>query len=176
MTVLETLYTNEDASPEVIIQKFEAAFQEDPYFAGRIAMWMLDTRGGNKPDMFRVIMKYMESTMPHKIMLYGITPRVPKLGNWTDLMMFEDSEIQHFTLSFIAKALEEGNVECAKSLPLKGPRALALCKFLGMKRKDYITLIGNIITDARIEPNDVYVASDGDMREIILNPRYNFQE
>lgn len=121
-----------------IIPQFEAAFQADPFYTGRIALWLRDIRGGaGERQLFRNILLYMEANMPHKIMLYGLLPKVPEMGRWDDLLIFQDEEIRHFAYTMIEKALDEGNGLCAKWMPRKGPIAADLRRFLGLTPKEY---------------------------------------
>lgn len=121
-----------------IIPLYERAFQADPYYTGRIALWLRDIRGGaGERQLFRDILKHMEANMPHKIMLYGLLPKVPEMGRWDDLLIFEDEEIKHFAFGLIQAALDAGNGLCAKWMPRKGVTAVELRNFLGLTPKEY---------------------------------------
>jgi hypothetical protein len=66
---------------------------------------------------------------------------VPFLGRWDDLLCFETKEFTEKAFYMIKEALDDKNALCAKWMPRKGDKAVALRKFFKMSPKQYRQLI-----------------------------------
>lgn len=135
-------------------KEFELAYQQNPDVAVRILLWARDIRGGSgERQTFRNLLKYLEQKHPD--VLSKVLPKVPEVGRWDDLLIF-DSEAKNKAFALIAAALSKGDALCAKWMPrqsvgkagrkrgLKGRQeAVELRKFLGLNAKQYRKLIAS---------------------------------
>lgn len=119
-----------------IIPEFTAAYVEDKDVALRIAQWARDIRGGSgERQLFRDILLHLEKhdTDAAKALIR----KVPEIGRWDDLLIFQTKELKDEAYSLILKALNEGNGLCAKWLPRQGLVARELREFFGWSPKFY---------------------------------------
>lgn len=128
-----------------ITPNFELAMKENPELALRIAMWGRDVRGGaGERQLFRNILTYIEKnkSVSGQVMM-TIMNKVPELGRWDDLLVFEDPQLKRYAFSLIRQALVNENGLCAKWMPRKGKVAVELRNYLEMSPKQYRkTLVG----------------------------------
>jgi len=115
---------------------FGQALSTEPELALRLALWARDVRGGaGEREIFRSFLKYLEKN--DFASLGRIMPRVPDLGRWDDLLVFETPQAKELAFILIQEGLEKGNGLCAKWMPRKGPLAEELRAFLGYSPKRY---------------------------------------
>lgn len=133
------------------IPNFVAALAENEDIALRILLWSRDVRGGaGERDTFRKILKHLEKTNPD--VLKTILPKVPELGRWDDLLVFETKEIKAIAYTMIGDALRAGNGLCAKWMPRekssKDQIAKEIREFFGMTPRQYrksLTALTNVV-------------------------------
>lgn len=120
-----------------VIPTFTAAYVENQDLAVRIALWARDVRGGaGERKVFRDIL--LEISRHNSDACVAIMRKVPELGRWDDLLIFEkDSVAEAVAFTMISDALKEGNGLCAKWMPRKGEHAVRLREFLGWTPKFY---------------------------------------
>lgn len=125
-----------------LVPAFEAAFQENPDVAMRIAQYARDVRGGQgERKVFRDILLHLERTRPDILVDSRILNNVAEIGRFDDLLIFNTSEVRAKAFSIIAKALSEGNGLAAKWMPRKGEVAVNLRNFLELSPKQYRKLL-----------------------------------
>lgn len=108
-----------------IIPEFSQAFVSDPELATRIALWTRDVRGGaGERKLFRDILQYLEKTNTE--ILNRILPKIPELGRWDDLLVFETNEFKHKAFDMLFEGIRSGNGLVAKWLPREKSSKTAL--------------------------------------------------
>lgn len=121
---------------------FEAAFQENPDVAMRIAQYARDVRGGQgERKIFRDFMLHLERTRPDVLTDSNILKNVAEIGRFDDLLIFNTHEVKAKAYAIIAKALAEGNGLAAKWMPRKGATAVELRNFMKLSPKQYRKLL-----------------------------------
>lgn len=125
-----------------ITADFVAAFVQDKELALRITQWARDIRGGSgERQLFRDILKHLEKSDTDAAL--ALIAKVPEIGRWDDLLVFETKALKEAAFEMIAKALSDKNGLCAKWMPRKGEVAIELRNYLGMSPKQYRkTLVG----------------------------------
>jgi hypothetical protein len=119
-----------------ILKEFIAAYVENKDLALRIAQWARDARGGSgERQVFRDILAYLEKNDPESAK--ALLPKVPTLGRWDDIFVFQTSELKSAAYSMLGDALREKNGLAAKWTPRQGPIAVEIRKFFGMSPKFY---------------------------------------
>jgi hypothetical protein len=119
-----------------IVPGFTAAFVENEDYALRIAQWARDVRGGSgERELFRQILKYLARNNPE--VAVKLLHKVPEVGRWDDLLIFDQGAVQDAAFGLIKLALEAGNGLTAKWMPRKGMVAEQLRNFLGYSPKFY---------------------------------------
>ena len=119
-----------------ILKEFTAAYVENKDLALRIAQWARDARGGSgERQVFRDILAYLEKNDPESAK--ALLPKVPTLGRWDDIFVFETSELKSAAYTMLGDALREKNGLAAKWTPRQGPIAVEIRKFFGMSPKFY---------------------------------------
>lgn len=140
-----------------IVPQFERALQEDQDLALRVALWARDVRGGaGERQLFRDILLHLEEFYPEILTDTKILSKVPELGRWDDLLVFQTVDIKARAFGLIRDALFAGNGLCAKWMPRKGGVAIELRTFLGLTPKTYRkTLVGltNVVETAMCAKN-----------------------
>ena len=133
-----------------VTKVFAAALGEDRELALRVAAWVRDARGGaGERQIFRDILKYLE--VNDKEAASALMFKIPELGRWDDLFVFNDSELKNQAYTMIGDALREQNGLAAKWTPRKGNVAVELRRFYGMTPKQYRkSLVGltNVVESA----------------------------
>lgn len=119
---------------------FAKAYGENQEIATRIMLWARDVRGGaGERKIFRDLLLWMEKNARDTLRL--VLPKVPELGRWDDLLVFETSEFQNAAFEMVSAALRAGDGLCAKWMPRKGVIANSLRKFMGFTPKQYRKLL-----------------------------------
>lgn len=119
-----------------IIKDFSAAYVQDRDVALRIAAWVRDIRGGaGERQIFRDILKYLEKTDTEAA--EALMKKVPELGRWDDIFVFETDTMKHKAYTMLGDALREKNGLAAKWTPRKGDIAVEIRNFFGMSPKFY---------------------------------------
>lgn len=141
-----------------VVPAFEAAFNENPDVAVRIAQWARDIRGGSgERQLFRDILAYLERNHGDLLLTSNLLDNVANVGRFDDLLIFQaDSAIEQKAFGIIAKALDAGNGLAAKWMPRKGEVAVRLRNYLGYSPKRYRkTLVGltNVVETAMCSGN-----------------------
>ena len=126
-----------------IVPAFTGAFVENRELALRIAQWARDARGGaGERKIFRDILVHLEKTDPETAK--ALVAKVPEIGRWDDLLVFQTVDLKVEAYDMIREALEAGNGLCAKWMPRKGPIAVELREALGMTPKQYRKTLVNL--------------------------------
>lgn len=119
-----------------IVPDFAAAMVENEDLALRVAMWGRDVRGGSgERELFAQILKYLERTNPDAA--EALMAKVPELGRWDDLFVFETAPMKARAYGMLGDALRNRNGLAAKWTPRKGKIAVEITKFFGMTPKQY---------------------------------------
>jgi hypothetical protein len=119
-----------------VTKDFIAAFVEDKDLALRIAGWVRDVRGGaGERQIFKDILKYLEKNDIESAK--ALVAKVPEIGRWDDIFVFEDKELKSFAYTMLGDALRAKNGLAAKWTPRKGPVAAEVRQFFGMSPKFY---------------------------------------
>ena len=125
-----------------ITPQFVSAMVENEELAIRLVQWLRDVRGGaGERELFRQVMLHLETNNPD--VAIKLLPKIPELGRWDDLLIFQTKKVKDAAYSVIKTAVLSGNNLCAKWLPRKGVLAHELRNFFGMSPKTYRkTLVG----------------------------------
>ena len=119
-----------------ITKDFVAAMAENEELAIRIALWARDARGGSgERELFRQILKYLDKHNPD--LAVRLLPKIPELGRWDDIFVFEDKKVKWEAFNMLGNALREKNGLAAKWTPRKGKLAAEIRQFFGMSPKFY---------------------------------------
>ena len=123
---------------------FMAALGEDQELAIRVLLWARDVRGGaGERGTFRSLLKALENGNP--TLAGKIMHKVPVLGRWDDLFVYEDAINRKAALRMYADALMDGNGLAAKWAPreksTKKELASVLRNFMGLTPKEYRQLL-----------------------------------
>jgi hypothetical protein len=129
-----------------ITPMFRRAFATDEDLALRIALWARDVRGGaGEREVFRDVLRWLEKHEPEVLLNTKILEKVPELGRWDDLLVFNyNPEVKSKAFDLIAQGLRDGNGLCAKWMPRKGVEAVELRNALGMTPKQYRKTLVNL--------------------------------
>ena len=134
--VVDLFYNIGASRGKNVVPAFTAAFVQDRGLALRVAAWARDARGGaGERQLFRDILKYLEKTDLEACK--ALLKKVPELGRWDDLFVFETKEMKFEAYSMLGDALREKNGLAAKWTPRKGPIAVEIREFFGMSPKFY---------------------------------------
>jgi hypothetical protein len=119
-----------------ITADFVAAYVENRELTLRIAQWVRDARGGaGERELFRQILKYLEKHDPAAAEV--LMDKIPELGRWDDLFVFESKDLKHKAFTLLGDALRNRNGLAAKWTPRKGKLAAEIRDFYGMTPKQY---------------------------------------
>lgn len=119
-----------------IVPAFISAYVENKDVALRIALWARDARkGAGERQLFRNILKYLEKA-DHESAI-ALANKVPELGRFDDLLIFETKKLQDVSYKIIGDHLRAGNGLAAKWMPRQGPVANSIRKFFGLTPKEY---------------------------------------
>ena len=119
-----------------IVPNFVGALVENQDYALRIAQWARDARGGaGERELFRQILKYLANN--NQDAAIKLLHKVPEVGRWDDLLVFDQGPVRDAAFDLIKSALEAGHGLCAKWMPRKGLVAEQLRNYLGYSPKFY---------------------------------------
>ena len=132
-----------------IIPTFKKAYESDKELSLRVLQWSRDIRGGaGERKVFRNICQWLEKNDPEN--LSKILPKIPELGRWDDLLVFETPDIKNKAYALISKALNEGNGLCSKWMPREKSSSIKdrkiakeLALYMGLTYKDYRKLLAD---------------------------------
>lgn len=134
--VVDLFYNIGASRGKNIVPAFTAAFVEDKELALRVAAWSRDVRGGSgEREIFRSILRHLEKTDTEAAK--ALLKKVPELGRWDDIFVFETKEMKSAAYTMLGDALREKNGLAAKWTPRKGPIAVEIREFFGMSPKFY---------------------------------------
>ena len=121
-------------------KEFVAALADNQDLALRALLWTRDIRGGaGERKQFRDLLALMDANNPS--IAGRIMHKIPELGRWDDLFVYQDSINRRKAFAMIEEALKAKNGLAAKWMPRKGPIAVELTRFLGMSPKNYRKLL-----------------------------------
>src|SRR5687768_638643 len=100
-----------------IRQVFMSAMVENADYALRILQWLRDVReGAGERKLFRDALQLMESMYPDY--LEKLLSKIPEIGRWDDLIVFNTPKFKTLSFSMIKNALFiDKNALCAKWMP-----------------------------------------------------------
>jgi hypothetical protein len=99
-------------------KEFDLAFAEDQNIAVRMLQWVRDVRGGSgERQTFRSILKHMEANEKYHSALLRVIQKIPEIGRWDDMLIFETPEFKTFAYMIIETAIKQGNGLVCKWLP-----------------------------------------------------------
>ena len=134
--VVDLFYNAGASRGKDIVPAFTAALVENRELALRVTAWLRDVRGGaGERQLFRDILKYLEKTdvQAAKALLH----KVPELGRWDDIFVFETKELKEEAYTMLGDALRAKNGLAAKWTPRQGKIAAEIRAFFGMSPKFY---------------------------------------
>mgnify|MGYP003332503830 FL=1 len=115
---------------------FTGAYIENADVALRIAQWARDVRGGaGEREIFRQILRYLANNYP--VDAVKLLHKVPEVGRWDDLLVFEPGMVRNAAFDLIKNALDAGHGLCAKWMPRKGDIAVQLRQYFNWTPKFY---------------------------------------
>lgn len=124
----------------VLDKEFTTALADNQDLALRALLWTRDIRGGaGERKQFRDLLTLMEASDPS--LASRIMAKIPELGRWDDLLVYQDPINRCKAFAMIKEALDANNGLCAKWMPRKGPVAVELTRFLGLTPKGYRKLL-----------------------------------
>jgi hypothetical protein len=119
-----------------IVPDFTAALVQNKELALRIVAWSRDVRGGaGERQLFRDVLRHLEKTDVDAAK--ALLKKVPELGRWDDIFVFETKEMKREAYTMLGDALRAQNGLAAKWTPRKGPLAQEIRTFFGMSPKFY---------------------------------------
>ena len=134
--VVDLFYNIGASRGKNVVPAFVAAFAENRELALRVAAWSRDARGGaGERQIFRDILKYLEKTDVQAAK--SLLRKVPELGRWDDIFVFETKEMKAEAYTMLGDALRAKNGLAAKWTPRQGPIAVEVRNFFGMSPKFY---------------------------------------
>ncbi len=134
--VVDLFYNIGASRGKDVIPAFTAAYVQDKELALRVAAWARDVRGGSgERELFRSILKHLEKTDTEAAK--ALLKKVPELGRWDDIFVFETKEMKSAAYTMLGDALREKNGLAAKWTPRQGPVAVEIREFFGMSPKFY---------------------------------------
>jgi hypothetical protein len=134
--VVDLFYNAGASRGKNIVPAFAAAMAEDRSLALRVAAWLRDVRSGaGERQLFRDILVYLEKTDAEAAK--ALVAKVPELGRWDDLFVFNSKELKNVAYTMLGNALREKNGLAAKWTPRQGKIAAEIRAFFGMSPKFY---------------------------------------
>ena len=134
--VVDLFYNAGASRGKDIKPAFAAALAENRELALRVAAWLRDARGGaGERQLFRDILVYLEKNDPEAAK--ALLAKVPELGRWDDLFVFNTKEMKSVAYTMLGDALREKNGLAAKWTPRQGKIAAEIREFFGMSPKFY---------------------------------------
>lgn len=90
-----------------LLQKFEAAFSQDPLIATKIMFWARNARGGaGEREVFKVVMKHLAESK--KSAALKNIKHIPEFGRFDDLFVFIGTPFEDEALDVYVNALKSG--------------------------------------------------------------------
>lgn len=124
-----------------ILPIFSKAYVEDAELALRILLWARDVRqGAGERQTFRNVLNYLaDQGASEEMHVIKVLSAIPHLGRWDDLLNIIGSKYESFAFALIKAGLQQEQTQtlCAKWMPRKGKKAVAIRKALGMSPKEY---------------------------------------
>lgn len=134
--VVDLFYNAGASRGKNIVPAFAAAFAQDRDLALRVAAWLRDVRSGaGERQLFRDILGYLENN--DRVAAKALVAKVPELGRWDDLFIFNSKEMKEAAYTLLGDALREKNGLAAKWTPRQGKIAAEIRAFFGMSPKFY---------------------------------------
>lgn len=134
--VVDLFYNSGASRGKNIVPAFTAALVENRELTLRVAAWLRDARGGaGERQLFRDILKYLEKT--DTVAAKALLHKVPELGRWDDIFVFETKEMKAEAYTMLGDALRARNGLAAKWTPRQGKLAVEIREFFGMSPKFY---------------------------------------
>ena len=134
--VVDLFYNAGASRGKNIVPAFAAAFAQDRSLALRVAAWLRDVRSGaGERQLFRDILVYLEKNDTEAAK--ALVAKVPELGRWDDLFVFNSKEMKDVAYTMLGDALREKNGLAAKWTPRQGKIAAEIRNFFGMSPKFY---------------------------------------
>ncbi len=134
--VVDLFYNAGASRGKNIVPAFSAAMAENRDLALRVAAWLRDARGGaGERQLFRDILVYLEKN--DKEAAKALLRKVPELGRWDDIFVFNDKELKSEAFAMLGDALRQRNGLAAKWTPRQGKLAVEIREFFGMSPKFY---------------------------------------
>jgi hypothetical protein len=135
-SIVDLFYNAAASRGKDIVPAFTAAMAENRDLALRVAAWLRDVRSGaGERKLFRDILVYLEKNDPEAAK--ALLAKVPELGRWDDLFVFNTSEMKSVAYTMLGDALRSKNGLAAKWTPRQGPVAAEIRAFFGMSPKFY---------------------------------------
>lgn len=127
-----------------LVKEFTAAVTDNQDLAVRALLWTRDIRSGaGERKQFRYLLSALESSDP--TLAGRLMPKIPMLGRWDDLFVYQDPINRRKALEMYADALRNGDGLAAKWAPreksTKSAVAFELRKTLGLSPKEYRKLL-----------------------------------
>ena len=134
--VVDLFYNAGASRGKNIVPAFAAAMAENRELALRVAAWLRDVRGGaGERESFRSIMCYLEKNDVEAAK--AILTKVPELGRWDDIFVFESDVMKSAAFTMLGDALRAKNGLAAKWTPRQGKLAAEIRQYFGMSPKFY---------------------------------------
>lgn len=140
-TALDLFYTIGASRGKDILPLFSSSFKEFPDLSLRIALWARDISACGERQVFRDILKYIESQDIESFK--KVAMKIPNIGRWDDLLCAQTVEGFEFIAELIKKDIEESSKSgnnrslAAKWMPRQGKIANKLRKLFKMAPKEY---------------------------------------
>ena len=134
--VVDLFYNAGASRGKNIVPAFAAAMAENRELSLRVAAWLRDVRGGaGERESFRSIMRYLEKNDVEAAK--AILTKVPELGRWDDIFVFESDVMKSAAFTMLGDALRAKNGLAAKWTPRQGKLAAEIRQYFGMSPKFY---------------------------------------
>lgn len=138
--VLDLFSAIGSARGQDLSQQFLAALSENENLAIRTLLWARDIReGAGERQTFRSLLAQLERVNP--TLAGKLIPLIPELGRFDDLFVLTDPVNRLNAFDLIYSQLRAQNALAAKWMPRKGPLAVELTRFMGLKPRQYRKLI-----------------------------------
>lgn len=139
--ILDLFYAGGASRGQDISDLVREAFAFDIDLAGRVLLWIRDCRGGaGERQTFRNAFRWLCENHPG--IATEITPSVPVVGRWDDLLAADGTAVLFRAVAPLIKdALDHGNGLAAKWMPRKGKMVVKLRHAMRLMPKEYRKLL-----------------------------------